>query len=76
MKRFVALFLLLGSLFLLTSCGEEEYKPVESSELEISVVMTLTVEENTYEQDKIKERIAKLSLGIGVISRSNASSPS
>ena len=49
MKRFVALFLLLGSLFLLTSCGEEEYKPVESSELESSVVMTLTVEENTYE---------------------------
>ncbi len=48
MKRFVALLLLLTSLFLLVSCGEDEYEPVESSALENSVVMTLTVEEKTY----------------------------
>ena len=48
MKRIVALILLVTSLFLLVSCGEEEYEPVESSVLENTAVMTLTVEDKTY----------------------------
>ncbi len=49
MKKLISLLLIITSLLLFVSCGDEEsYDPVESTELESSTVMTLTVDGKTY----------------------------
>lgn len=49
MKKIIALLLLITSLFVLVSCGEKEYEPVESSAVEAQVVMTIKFEEKKYD---------------------------
>ena len=48
MKKLIAVILLMASIFSLASCGDETYDPVESSDVEKTVVMTLKIEEETY----------------------------
>lgn len=49
MKKIIALFLVLASLFLLVGCGDSFYEPVESTELENTTVMTIKLDGRTYE---------------------------
>ena len=49
MKKITALILILSLAFILISCGENEYPPVESSALESRVVMTIDFEGKKYE---------------------------
>ena len=49
MKKLTALILILSLAFILISCGENEYPPVESSALESRVVMTIDFEGKKYE---------------------------
>ena len=48
MKKLIAVILLMASIFSLASCGDERYDPVESSDVEKTVVMTLKIEDETY----------------------------
>lgn len=49
MKKFLFSILLIASLILVTSCKNSEYEPVESTEEEARVVMTLSVGGEEYE---------------------------
>ena len=48
MKKFSALILIITSLLLLVSCGEAEYPPVESTDIEAQTVMTVSIENEKY----------------------------
>lgn len=51
MKKFLAMLILIATLVSLVACGsdEETYDPVESTEEEATVVMTLTVGDSSYD---------------------------
>ena len=50
MKKIIAILLALASLFTLASCNKDkEYPPVESSEEEARVVMTLSIDGKNYD---------------------------
>ena len=51
MKKFLAILILIATLISLVACGggDEEYEPVESTEEEATVVMTLAIGDTTYE---------------------------
>lgn len=49
MKKIIALTLLLASLLTLFACGKKDYPPVESTEAEKRVVMTLSIDGDIYE---------------------------
>ena len=49
MKKFTALLIIVTLLLSLISCGDEEYPPVQSSELEKQVVMTVEYDGEKYD---------------------------
>ena len=48
MKKIIALLMIFALVFAITSCGDEKYPPVQSTELESQVVMTVNFEGKTY----------------------------
>ncbi len=48
MKKILALLLLIATLLSIASCGEGDYPPVESTELEAQTVMTMTIDDTQY----------------------------
>ena len=49
MKKILALFLLISTLFTMISCSKGKYEPVESTEEEKRTVMTMQIDGDEYE---------------------------